>query len=411
MMKKSFPLTGIPLEDIKKQLKVPNDYISEDSVFLGYPQSMPHPLGVEIFTEYLSYNENHVGVFTNTDKVQNISRQLEKELIEMMGQLYGDINIDGYVTSGGTEGNIMGVWIARNYFEGNICLFKTELTHQSIEKACNIMKILDVSDIPYTENYQMDIDCLKESIIKKIDSGVLNFIVVCTAGYTMTGTKDSVVDIDHMLQTLSEKYKANFYIHVDAAIGGLVFPFISNEEFAFACKYVYSLSVDPHKMGYIPFSAGIFMCRQGMQKYIEIPIKYAKKVMDKTLINSRNAAAAVACWGVFNYLGKSGFSAKLHQLILVKEYLIKKLEKSNLAEIISDPGTNMLCVHFLNRNGGCLPEIIEKKYVLDGFYLFYKCQKIMCYKIYIMPHVTQGALDHFVNDLKIAFKGEIDEYE
>lgn len=41
---------------------------------------------IEVFAEYLSYKENHVGVFTNTGKVQNIDRQLEKELIEMMGQ-------------------------------------------------------------------------------------------------------------------------------------------------------------------------------------------------------------------------------------------------------------------------------------------------------------------------------------
>ncbi len=41
---------------------------------------------IEVFAEYLSYKENHVGVFTDTGKVQNIDRQLEKELIEMMGQ-------------------------------------------------------------------------------------------------------------------------------------------------------------------------------------------------------------------------------------------------------------------------------------------------------------------------------------
>mgnify|MGYP000075562783 FL=1 len=93
-------------------------------MFLGYPQSTPHPLGVEILAKYIQYNENHVGTFTNKNMQLNMTRQLEKELIEMMGQLYGDEDVDGYVTSGGTEGNIMGIWIARNFLEDNVCLIK-----------------------------------------------------------------------------------------------------------------------------------------------------------------------------------------------------------------------------------------------------------------------------------------------
>lgn len=402
-MKKEFPQKGLDLERIKKSLEVGNNYISEDAVFLGYPQSTPHPLGVEILAKYIQYNENHVGTFTNKNMQLNMTRQLEKELIEMMGQLYGDEDVDGYVTSGGTEGNIMGIWIARNFLEDNVCLIKTDLTHQSVDKACNLMKISEIINIPYTEKFQMNINSLKENILKKFSIGIQKFIIVCTVGYTMTGTIDNVEEINYLLQELEKQYNIKFYIHVDAAIGGLVFPFISDSEFAFKYKYVYSISVDPHKMGYIPFASGIFMCRKGMQKHIEVPIKYAKTVMDKTLISSRSAASAVACWGVFNFLGKNGFKKILQDLIRLKEYLIRKLEEKQLAMVISDPGTNMVCIHFINTNNGLLPEQIEKKYVLDGFYIKYQEEEIVCYKIYIMPHVTKKSLDNFIKDLENTF--------
>ena len=49
----------------------------------------------------------------------------------------------------------------------------------------------------------------------------------------MTGTIDNVEEINYLLQELEKQYNIKFYIHVDAAIGGLVFPFISDSEFAF----------------------------------------------------------------------------------------------------------------------------------------------------------------------------------
>lgn len=400
-MKKTFPSKGTRIEDVLLHIEPGDNYVSKDRIFLGYPQTVPHSLSVEVLKKYIVFNENHVGTFTNTNIDVNLTRRLERELIEIMGDLYGDNTVDGYVTSGGTEGNIMGVWIGRNFLNNNeTCLIKTYLTHQSIQKASNLVGIMDVVDIPYSNVYCMDIDKLKECIEKKISLGITSFIIVATVGYTMTGTMDNVEEIDRLIQRMRIQYNATFYIHVDAAIGGLVYPFISTREFAFSYENVYSISVDPHKMGYIPFSAGLFICRKNMQKYIEIPIKYAKAVMDKTLISSRNASSAVACWAVFNHLGREGFVIQLLSLVKLKEYLVCKLKEEKLARIISDPGTNMVCIHFLNRKKGYLPEQIEKKYVLDGFCLKYKGENILCYKIYIMPHITKEIIDYFVNNIK-----------
>lgn len=83
------------------------------------------------------------------------------------------------------------------------------------------------------------------------------------------------------LHLLSHAFQ--IYIHIDAAIGGLVFPFLDNKTKYFTNQYVQSVTVDPHKMGYVPLSAGVFLCRKGLQKHVEIPINYVEGKVDDTL--------------------------------------------------------------------------------------------------------------------------------
>ncbi|WP_181899143.1 pyridoxal-dependent decarboxylase [Lachnotalea glycerini] len=392
---------GRTKEKLTPYMNPPKNYINseEKSVFLGYPQTIPHPIALETYKNYLEYNENHVGVFSNVFTQLDQTRKMEKELIEMLGDLYGDDTVDGYVTSGGTEGNIMGTWIGKELLGKDCCVIKSYLTHQSIDKACCLCSLSNVITISYTDEYVMDLAELESIIKSQINLGVKSFIIVATMGYTMTGSKDNIEKIDMLIQHYEMENSIKFYFHIDAAIGGLVFPFLHENEGIFKYKSVKSLTVDPHKMGYVPFSAGIFICRKSLQESIAIPIKYAKTVYDKTLISSRNGAAAATCWVMFQYLGKEGFKRELNKLIILKEYLVKKLLSKNLIEVISDQGTNMVCIHFNCIHDGILSDQLEKKYILDGFILKYRGQDYYCYKIYIMPHVTKESLDYFIEDI------------
>ncbi|ACL75401.1 aminotransferase class I/II-fold pyridoxal phosphate-dependent enzyme [Ruminiclostridium cellulolyticum] len=402
----NFPRNGLSMDQIKEYMNPGRNYdcLDNGKVFLGYPQTTPHPIAIKTYKNYLQYNDNHVGTFSNNNTDLNISRKMEKQFIEMLGDLYGDIEADGYVTSGGTEGNIMGIWVGKYYLGGgetdNLCLIKTYLTHQSIDKACSLNNITNIIEIPYNQNFEMDTNLLRNEIDFQIESGKNRIIIVATVGYTMTGTSDPIDEIDKIIQDYSRNKDVSFYLHVDAAIGGLVYPFCKKEDFAFQYPSVKSLTVDPHKMGYVPFSAGVFLCRRNLQDCVAIPIKYAKTVMDKTLVSSRSAAAAAACWTTFNYLGIAGFEKKIKKLISIKEYLVEKVLADKLAVLISDPGTNMVCLYFDSLAQGLLPEWIEKKYTLDGFLLKCKDEMIICYKVYIMPHVTKRAILQFVDDIR-----------
>lgn len=403
--KNVLPEQGKSKLELKRYMEPGENYKSEgeDVIFLGYPQTTPHPIAIETYINYIKYNENQVGLFSNSTAKLNMTRDCEKRLIEMLGNLYGDATVDGYVTSGGTEGNIMGVWIGKYYLSASssdeICVIKTYLSHHSIEKACSLTGIKNIVDVAYNDSYEMDLADLRNTISRFVDSGFKRFIIIATVGYTMTGTSDPVADIDQIIEEWSTNSDVKFYLHVDAAIGGFVYPFCKKEDFAFQYKNVMSLTVDPHKMAYIPYSSGIFLCRKGLTDYIAVPIKYAKTILDRTLISSRNGAMGVVCWVTFNHIGYQGFVEQLSKLIQMKEYLVEKLRKEKLAIIISDPATNMICLHYDFLSDGLLPETIEKKYILDAFKLRYKEKEIVCYKIYIMPHLTKESIRFLIDDL------------
>ncbi len=401
-----FPEEGVSREELERYINPGDNYSPRagEGVFLGYPQSAPHPIAAEVYKNYVPFNENHVGMFSNCTTNMNITRTMEKQLIEMLGGLYGNPTVDGYVTSGGTEGNIMGVWIGKSYLErkhgSDICLLRTCLTHQSIEKASNMCGIKNRVEIPMNDEYQIDVVEFEKQIRSLLSEGKNRFLLIATVGYTMTGTMDSIREMNEVLLKLKRTEKFELYCHVDAAIGGLVYPFIESDDFGFQFTFVNSISVDPHKMGYIPYAAGVFMCRRGLQDYIAVPIKYAREIMDKTLISSRNGAAAAACWVTFQHLGKTGFQNRLKALVKMKQYMIERLLEDDSIMVISNPPTNMVCVHFNFMKEELLPKWIEHKYILDAFKLTYKGSDTLCYKMYIMPHVTEESIDEFVTDVR-----------
>lgn len=376
---------------------------SEGGLFLGYPHTTPLKIAIKAYSNYLEYNSNHVGTVTRLNQKLTNSRQLEKEVIEMLGDLYGDKNIDGYINSGSSEGNILATWIGKNYLckqaNSKVAVLTSELSHHSIDKAININSIEKFVKISVDDNFKIRIQKLELEILKLLSSDIKNCIIVLTSGYTCTGTSDSIEEVGKLIDKLKREYDFNVYIHIDAAIGGFVYPFISGFYKYFMNEHVKSVTVDPHKMGYAPMSTGVFLCRKNLQTYIETPINYVEGKNDDTLIGSRNGASAVATWAVINYLGIKGFRDKINYLMKLKEDLIALLEDNKNINIISKSEINMVCFSFCGLKYGRLPKYIEKKYTLDQFTLKCNNKVTYCYKIYIMPHVTQEVLKELAYDL------------
>ncbi|GAB4506896.1 MAG: hypothetical protein Fur0017_31490 [Anaerolineales bacterium] len=139
----------------------------QKELILGFPGTYPHELALKTFAIFSELNPNNIGTHTHLDKSVKPERggerkafygvnQLERQVIYMLGDLLGvknpvEKNIDGYITSGGTEANLMGLWVGRNKLCGDvrdvveyseICVIAALSAHYSIHKACGSLPIL-----------------------------------------------------------------------------------------------------------------------------------------------------------------------------------------------------------------------------------------------------------------------------
>ena len=112
-----------------------------------------------------------------------------------------------------------------------------ESAHFSFKKACDIL-CLEMRSVPLGPDLRMQADKAAELVDKN------TICLVGVAGTTEYGMVDPIAD----LAKIADQH--DLFLHVDAAFGGMVIPFLDDPmPFDFALPGVTTIAVDPHKMG------------------------------------------------------------------------------------------------------------------------------------------------------------------
>jgi len=222
-------------------------------------------------------------------------------------------------------------------------IFVSEAAHYSFRKAVNLLGLGrdQLELVPVDHRYRLDTKALTHRVEQTLkDSEQFVLAVVGILGTTEEGAVDPVHEILCLQRSVSASLNQSFWLHVDAAWGGYfrtVFPInepILNQvllpkdmetgiEFvpqditwndpdviaAFTKLHeADSVTVDPHKMGYIPYPAGICAFRDARIKALisESPPYISEGVNDQNrqdnkvgpyiIEGSKPGAAAAACW-------------------------------------------------------------------------------------------------------------------
>lgn len=392
---------------IKEVLDINVDFSKDAS--LGYPASKldgkvfyddaPFLKEALVLQTYVA-NPNNIGchTFGTSEKAFSGTQEIEREVLNVIAV---DIfkatpnEFDGYISPGGTEANIMALWMFRNYFinhyqasSNEIVVLASEDTHYSIPKGVNLMQ-LDWIKIPvHFNNRAIDKSVLESLVIDAKNAGKKYFIVVANLGTTMFGSVDNPDDYTSIL----EKHQLHYKLHIDGAYGGFVYPF-SNEKsnINFSNPKVSSITIDAHKMLQAPYGTGVFVCRKN---YIENVItKEAEYVegMDLTLCGSRSGANAVAVWMILFTYGAYGWFEKVSILQMRTQFLCNELDKLGV-NYFREPFMNIVTLHAKG-----IPDVIAQKYTLVPQQ---HNEQNKWYKIVVMDHVEVEHLSNFIVDLK-----------
>lgn len=146
-------------------------------------------------------------------------------------------------------------------------------------------------------------------------------MVVSVAGTTETGRIDPVNEVATFLNDLREARGLDVWHHVDAAYGGFMCSLLSEGEECSALTeggrqalaavgMAHSITIDPHKLGYTPYSCGAILTRDAESYTIssfEAPYlerqETEREKWSTTLEGSRSAAGVAATWLTGKTLG------------------------------------------------------------------------------------------------------------
>jgi len=340
---------------------------------LGYHQvlssmcTMPHPVAVKAHMMFLESNLGDPGLFRG-------SYELETLLVQRLAGLMHGPGAEGYGTSGGTESNLQAMRVARERKKlkcPNIVVPAS--AHFSFEKACRILS-LEIRTVPSDGTFCMNPDLVEDQIDKN------TIALVGVAGSTEYGTVDPIA---YLSDVAGDR---DLFLHVDAAFGGLVLPFLPNPPaFDFALPGVDSISVDPHKMGMSTIPCGCFLLRDADNfRHLGVDTPYLTVKREYTLAGTRSGAAVVAAAAVLEHLGTDGMRSIVTTCMDNTHYLIEKMASLGFPVIVT-PDVNVAAFDCPLRPEGWVVSTTRNGHM-----------RIVC-----MPHVTRPVLDAFIAALEV----------
>jgi histidine decarboxylase len=235
----------------------------------------------------------------------NHTKAWEREVINTVATLFRAPEAQrwGYVTSGGSEGNLYGLWLASS-LHPDARVYFSDAAHPSVAKAA---RILDLAAIRIRTHPwgALDYDDLHDQVDQHRAHPA---IVVATAGTTLCEAVDDVRAIRAVLDTAVVRRR---YIHVDAALSGIPLALLDPQDrpgFDFA-DGADSISVSGHKFIGTTMPCGIVTARASHRARLAQYGSYVASP-DTTIANSRNGHAVAMLWYALRTLGTDGLKRR-----------------------------------------------------------------------------------------------------
>ena len=207
------------------------------------------------------------------------------------------------------------------------------------EKFCQLWQI-EMRTVPIThEHITLDID----AALNMCDENTI--CIVPIMGVTWTGMNDDVEALNKALDEYNAKTGYDIPIHIDAASGGFILPFLYPEKkWDFRLKWVYSISTSGHKYGLVYPGLGwvVWKDKKYLPKDMSFSVNYLGANISQVCLNfSRPAAQILAQYYNFIHLGVEGYTEIHSNSMDIAKYCHKAIGKmpcfKNYSETLVNP--------------------------------------------------------------------------
>src|SRR5215204_3227736 len=162
--------------------------------------------------------------------------------------------------------------------------------------------------------------------------------VAAVLGTTFTGQSDDIAGINALLAEVESARGLHIPLHVDAASGGFVWPFLyPDTEWDFRLSHVHSINVSGHKFGLVYPGIGWLIFREpaDLSEDLVFYENYLGKIDATFTLNfSTGSAMVLAQYYNFVRLGREGYELVMNQLQENARALAGNLRESGRFEVI-----------------------------------------------------------------------------
>ena len=345
--------------------------------YVGYPCN--EDFDYSELTRFFAFAGNNIGDPFCGSNIPLNTHDLEREVVAEFAEFCQapEDGWWGYVTSGGTEGNMYGLYVARELLPEGICYF-SEDTHYSVAKVLRLQHTRNIM-LKSQKNGELDYTDLRETL--RIHRDVPP-IIFANIGTTMKGAVDNLATIRAVLGDLAI---TNAYIHADAALSGMILPFVDHPQPWDFAAGADSIAISGHKMLGSPLPSGVVLARKSHVERIARSIEYIG-ALDTTISGSRSAFGPLFLWYRLRTLGREGITEMVRLSLVRAAYAVAELRRHGIGAWRNE---NSVTVIFPRP-----PEELMKKWTL--------APRGGIGHIITMPHVTEEILDEFVADFAAA---------
>jgi len=249
--------------------------------------------------------------------------------------------VEGYLTSGGTESLLQAVKTARDVGRARGVarpgVVAAESAHAAFTKAADYFDV-DLVRVPVDDDFRVDAGALADACS---DSTIM---VVGSAPTYPQGVIDPIGDIAALA------LDRGILCHVDACMGGFLLPFLRelgrvDEPFDFTVPGVTSISADVHKYGYASKGVSVILYRNHELARHQVFVTtdwLGGLYASTTIAGTRPAGPIAAAWAAIMHIGHRGYLELTRTAHDAARELRAGIQANDALEVRGDPPATVI---------------------------------------------------------------------
>jgi len=246
-----------------------------------------------------------------------------------------------------------------------------------------------------------------EETVNLIDENTIGICAIL--GTTYTGEYEDVNGINDLL----EKRGIDCPIHVDAASGGFVAPFVvPNLKWDFRLKNVVSINVSGHKYGLVYPGIGwcVFRAAEYLPEELVFNINYLGADQSSFTLNfSKGASQVIGQYYQLIRLGRKGYHAIMSNLTRTADYLAASLEDQGFIIMSKKSGQGLPLVAFRLKEDpereydefALARQLRMRGFIVPAYTMAPHTKNLKMLRVVVREDFTKTRCDSLIKDIKL----------